>query len=212
MKKAFLFIFLLFIMIGFSQSKVYAKYDTGHSDFEEIKFENKDSLLLINISEQVKHDYMKQVNKGFIGWKVKTMVHSTNATYVGKTIFSRFNNTDQTIDFNYSSSIKNTEETSVVTEGSLSGSVSGKGKALSGGLEAEIRKKIGSVSTITITEESNFKVQIKPGRKVSLVVKGDAKVSNGVAKYYFLGICFKKGSWEIVDVMSEYYELCEEII
>ncbi len=212
MKKTYLMLFLCFIMIGFCQSKVYAKYDTGHSDFEEIKFLDKSALLLIDMSEQIKYDYMSKVNKGFIGWKVKTMIHSSTATYIGKTIFSRYNNTDQPIDFNYSSSIKNTEETSIVTEGSLSGSISGKGKALSGGLEAEIRKKIGSVSTITITEESNFKVQIKPGRKVSLIVKGDAKVSNGVAKYYFLGICFKKGSWEIIDVMSEYYELCEEII
>ncbi len=212
MKKVYLGLFLCFIMIGFTQSKVYAKYDTGHSGFEEIDFKDDSALLLVNITEQTKYDYMTKVGKGFIGWKVKTMLHAASAEYIGKTIFSRYNNTDQTIDFNYSSSIKNTEETSVVTEGSLAGSISGKGKVISGGLEAEIRKKIGNVSTITITEESSFKVQIKPGRKVSLIVKGDAKVSNGVAKYYFLGICFKKGSWEIIDVMSEYYELHEEII
>lgn len=212
MKKTYLFLFLCFIMIGFTQSEVYAKYNTGHSGFEEIDFLDDSAILLVNINEQMKYDYMSKISRGFIGWKVKTMLHSASAEYIGKTIFSRYNNTDQTIDFNYSSSIKNTEETSVVTEGSLTGSISGKGKAISGGLEAEIRKKIGNISTITITEESSFKVQIKPGRKVSLIVKGDAKVSNGVAKYYFLGICFKKGSWEIIDVMSEYYELHEEII
>lgn len=212
MKKIYLMLFLCFLMIGFTQSKVYAKYDTGHSGFEKIEFSDQSAVLLVDMSEQVKHNHMNKVSKGFIGWKIKTMIHSTDAVYVGKTIFSRYNNTDQTIDFNYSSSIKNTEETSVVTEGSLSGSISGKGKALSGGLEAEIRKEIGKVSSITITEESSFKVQIKSGRKVSLIVKGDAKISNGVAKYYFLGICFKKGSWEIIDIKSEYYELCEEII
>ena len=173
---------------------------------------NEGQKLLVNISEKDKHRYMEYVKRGFIGWKIKTMINNSDAEYVGKTIFSRYNNTNQAIDFNYSSSIKNTDQTSINTEGSISGSFSAKGKTLSGGLEGEIRKEIGTLSNITISEETNFKVNIKPGRKVSLIIKGDCKVSNGVAKYFFFGICFKKGSWEIIDVKSEYYELCEEIV
>jgi hypothetical protein len=43
-----------------------------------------------------------------------------------------------------------------------------------------------------------------------LRIVGDAKITNGVSKYYFLGICFKKGAFEIVEVTSTIYELIEE--
>ena len=106
--------------------------------------------------------------------------HCHYVEYVGKTIFAKYNNTNQDIEFNYVSKIENTDESSIVTEGSIGGSLTGKGKNLSAGLEAEIKRKVGNVSTIKITEQSEFDVIIKPRRKVSLIIKGDAKISNGV--------------------------------
>ena len=45
---------------------------------------------------------------------------------------------------------------------------------------------------------------------MTLRIVGDARVSNGVSKYYVFGICMKKGAFEIVEITSTIYELLEE--
>ena len=89
---------------------------------------------------------------------------------------------------------------------------SGKIDSVSIGLDTSIRGEIGMKSTISFEEEVDFTVKIMPNKKVSLLVKGIATLSNGASKYYFLGICTKKNYWEYIDVLSEYYELYEETI
>ena len=59
-------------------------------------------------------------------------------------------------------------------------------------------------------ESTAFNVVVYPGKKVSLLVKGDGELSSGVAKKYFFGIQIKKGTWETIDKLTEYYELYEE--
>lgn len=211
MRKIYLFIFTFFILLGVSQVKSYAS-ETGYSQYKEIVFGDKYMQLLINMSENEKEDALNKIKRKFAGWKYYIVCYPTRGSFVGETIFSRYNNTNQTIDFNYSSTIVKSTESSVKTIGSISASGSAKGKSLSGSLEGQIRKEIGSVKSTKTTEETEFVVKILPGRKVSLITKGKVKVSNGAAKYFLCGICFKKGMWEIVDLVSEYYELCEEVI
>lgn len=211
MKKIYLCIFLIFILLGICQGKVEAS-TTGYSEYKEIKFPDKYMKLLIEMDKGEQNSYLKKIKRKFIGWQFKIINYPIVGTFVGNTIFSRYNNTEQIIDFNYSSSIVKTTESSVKTIGTISASGSAKGKSISGSLEGQIRKEIGEVRTDKITEETEFMVKIMPGRKVSLIIKGNVRVSNGVAKYFLCGICFKKGAWELVDLVSDYYELCEEII
>ena len=49
-----------------------------------------------------------------------------------------------------------------------------------------------------------------PYTKLTLMVRGDCVVSNGVGKYYVFGIPFSKGTWEYIDFVTEYYEFFEE--
>ncbi len=211
MKKFYLFIFCLFLLMGITQVSVSAS-ETGYSAYKEIEFSDKDMHLLIDLTKEERNAYLKKIKKTFAGWRFKIISYPIVGKFIGETIFSRYNNTSQTIDFNYTSSIMKTTESSVKTIGSIGASGSAKGKSISGALEGQIRKEIGEVKSTKLTEETEFTVKIKPGRKISLIIKGNVKVSNGVAKYFFFGICFKKGAWEIVDLVSEYYELCEEII
>ena len=51
-----------------------------------------------------------------------------------------------------------------------------------------------------------------PHTKITLRISGDAYVTSGVSKYYFLGLCLRKGEWERVDVETMYYELVEESV
>lgn len=212
MKKAYLFLFLCFMLMGFSGIIVSAEYNTGHDEYKEINFKYDKNVTLLNrIPTSVLQKELNSIKRKFVGWQVNDLLCAASATYVGKSIFSRYNNTNQTVKFNYASVVENMEENSVVTTGSIGASTSSKNK-INASLELEIRKQIGKVSKHTSTEKVDFNVTIAPKHRISLIVKGDCKVSNGVAKYYFLWICFKKGSWEIIDVMSEYYELYEEVL
>lgn len=211
MKKFYLFIFLIFILLGICQTKVNAS-TTGYSEYKEIKFSDPYMRLLIEIDSSEQNNYLKKIKRKFAGWQFKIIDYPTEGSFIGDTIFSRYNNTDQVINFNYSSSIVKTTESSVKTVGTLGASGSAKGKSISGSLEGQIRREVGSVRSSKTTEETEFMVKIMPGRKVSLIIKGKVRVSNGVAKYFLFGICFKKGAWELVDLVSDYYELCEEII
>ena len=60
------------------------------------------------------------------------------------------------------------------------------------------------------TESGKMSVAIYPGKKVTLKIVGKARVSNGISKKYFFGICIKKGSFEVVDITTAVYELVEE--
>ena len=55
-----------------------------------------------------------------------------------------------------------------------------------------------------------MKVTVYPDKKITLRVVGEGKISMGYSKTHFLWICFKKGAWETVDVVTSYFELVEE--
>lgn len=126
--------------------------------------------------------------------------------------FSRSNNTSQEINFNYNTTSTTKKQFSFNLSGTLAMKTSGKIDDVSASLDKSIRSDIGLKSDISFEEEMDFTIRILPRKKVSLIVKGNATISNGANKYYFLGICTKKGYWEYVDVINEYYELYEEEI
>ena len=63
---------------------------------------------------------------------------------------------------------------------------------------------------VKTTESGSMNIVIQPNKKVTLRIVGDARITNGVSKYYLFGICFKKGAFEIVEIQSTIYELLEE--
>ena len=73
----------------------------------------------------------------------------------------------------------------------------------------KIRNEIGTKSQKTTSETLRTTLVIPAHRKLTVVTKGEAYINSGVACYYFLGIRFKKGAWEYLDVISEYYDYYE---
>lgn len=209
MKKIICFIITILLITGCSY--VSAASETGHSYFKKVFIASEsDARLLINLNLEQKNHFLSQVKRKFIGWSIYTKSKNIPVKYEAHTIFSRSNDTKNPISFEYKSKYENEVETSVNTTGSLTTKISGKIKTVGVNLDNLIRLEIGKNTTISTTEETSFKVTIYPQTRVSLIVKGDARLSNGASKYYFFGICFKKGCWEYIDVASEYYELSEE--
>ncbi len=184
---------------------------TGHSEFTKIDFiYNKDALLLVEMDNKQLSKIMKEVKKKAFGWSTNSNIVNYEVVYEAGSIFSRSNNTSQMINFTYKTSKDTSIQTTINGTSSIALKASGKIDSISIGLENNIRTEIGVKKTVSFEETVDFSVKIMPNKKVSLLIKGLATLSNGASKYYFLGICTKKNYWEYVDIMSEYYELYEE--
>ncbi len=206
--KKFLGLILLFLLIV--PIKVCA---VGHPDFQEIILpKHSFTKLLEDYSEsELKQEY-KLVKRKAFGWSIKQFNDDVKAKFVGNTIFAKANNTDQELSFIYTFEEENFVESSVSVQGDLGIDISGKVKVVSGGLNGKIRKEIGSKNQHTTIETLRTTLIIPPHRKLTVITKGEAYINSGVACYYFLGIRFKKGAWEYIDVISEYYDYYETAI
>ena len=203
----------MFSLVLISFINVDAGTKTGHKEFTKITFlYNKDNYLLIEMNNTQLEEMMKEVKRKAFGWSTYTNVINNEVVYEAGSIFSRSNNTSQPIDFTYSTTASTSKQLTSNLSGTLAMKASGKIDAISLGLDTSIRGEIGIKNNVSFEEEVDFTVKIMPNKKVSLLVKGIATLSNGASKYYFLGICTKKNYWEYIDVMSEYYELYEETI
>lgn len=186
---------------------------TGHAEFTKIDFlYNKDALLLVEMDNAKLNQMMEEVKKKAFGWSTNPNIVNYEVIYEAGSIFSRSNNTTQAINFTYKTSKETSVQKTINGSSSLALKASGKIDSITLGLENNIRAEIGTKKIVSFEEDVSFNVKIMPNKKVSLLVKGLATLSNGASKYYFLGICAKKNYWEYVDIMSEYYELYEETL
>ena len=198
------------MMFLFFPTKVKA---AGHQDFQEIILPNYSFAKLLDeyTNDELYNEY-KKVKKKVFGWSIKQINDDIKVKFVGNTIFSKANNTNQELSFVYTFEEEKFVESSVSVEGDLGIDVSGKVKTVSGGLDGKIRKQIGSKTQNTTLETTRTTLNIPAKRKLTIVTKGEAYLNTGVACYYFLGIRFKKGAWEYIDVISEYYDYYEETL
>ena len=69
------------------------------------------------------------------------------------------------------------------------------------------RRQKKDTESFTRFEETKFKVLVEPNHRIVLQITGECTVTNGVSKHYIFGIVSKKGAWELVEVVTRYYEL-----
>lgn len=189
----------------------YAASSTGHSEFESITIPNGSYCsLLVDMSSSEKKNAINNVKWKFFGWSTYNTYTREPVFYVGKTIFSRANRTNEIIEFDYNMKVGRTITNSVSISGGLSAKVSGKIKALSLGVDFKADADWEKVVKQTEEEKTSFKVKIKPRTRVSLYIKGMAEVTNGGSKYFVFGVPVKKGNFEFIDTLTEFYELYEE--
>lgn len=186
--------------------------NTGHSDIIELGFYDHQfgyKLLSEMSSDELNSAYKKVKSKAF-GWNVKDINSNVDAWYISKIIFSKSNKSNQVYTFTYSTKHSSTNELELSASGTIATKVSGKIKAvtLSGSLDG--KGEITKTTEEYFEEKTNFSVDLMPFTKLTLMVRGDCVVSNGVGKYYVFGIPFSKGTWEYIDFITEYYEFFEE--
>ena len=214
--KKLLKINIIIIMFGLcltSMINVKAGTRTGHEEFQDIVFRYQPKAqLLVQMGSNTLKSIMNKVKRKAFGWSTYTNLVNTEVIYESGRIFSRSNNTKQELKINYLAATSTTKKMNATITGTLALKASGKIDDISATLDSSIRGEIGYSKQTVFDEEFKFDVIVHPGKKVSLVVKGIATLSNGASKYYFLGLCTNKKYWEYIDVLNEYYELYEEDI
>lgn len=206
-----------FLGLGFSFSlmKVNAASsirNTGHSDIIELGFVDYHLgyKLLNQMDDTELNQAYKKVKRKAFGWNTMTINYAVPIWYISDIIFSKSNKTDQTFEFTYNTKYSTTSELELSASGTIATKVSGKIKAISASVNLDLEGEVTKVTKDYYEEKTNFTVVLNPKRKISLLVKGDALVSTGVGKYYLFGISMKKGTWEYIDFVTEYYEFLEE--
>lgn len=211
MKKISFLIFTLIFLILVGTTNVSAS-STGHKDYYEITFPNSGKVkLLVDMTNKEKDNMIKQVKRKAFGWSSYCLIRNEDVICTADTIFSRSNLTKESYEFTYKLVTGNTVETSYSLSGDLGGKVSGKIKTISLALDLSIKGEYAKKQKNTTTETTNFSINIHPNTKVSLVVKVEGLLSNGASKFYLFGIPLKKGTWEYIEPVREYYELREEV-
>jgi hypothetical protein len=206
MKKIFVFIVLL-LLSGMLSMQISAAY--GHDAFTGISLEDDGKLLTEMTSEEIEEGYKAMGKRKFLGWKHHYFLIEGKASYIGEVIFAKSNRTGQPIEVNYVLQEKKYNETSWKISGSISGKIEAKVKKANIGGSAEVEGEKKGLDSFTRFEETKFKVTVEPNHRIVFHVTGDCVITNGVSKQYIFGICFKKGSWEYLDVLTTYYELLE---
>lgn len=210
MKKVFLVFALLLFYIFAICIPTIAYVTTGHEDFSEIMFDDKNEKLLIHRGRDEIQEAYSNLKKGkLFGWRTSYFNINSKAKYVGETIFSRSNRTSKTFEFSY----KINEETFIDKSVKINGSVSAKiafGKKVDVNITPKVDAWYDKTETYLKEEQTSFEFHVLPNTKLTLRVSGDAYITSGVSGFYLFGVCLKKGEWERVEVETMYYELIEE--
>jgi hypothetical protein len=198
----------LWTAIGIQKTQAYST--TGHEGIMAVSFEEEGELLVDMTSAKIEAGYKALGKNRFFGWKYHFFNIKSSATYLGEIIFARSNRTNDRLDIDYQMKETNYSERSIKTTGTLSGQFEGNIKKIDAGLKAGGEIELDRTTSITRVEDTKFSFVVEPNHRITFRVTGDAVVTNGVSKYCFLGITFKKGTWEYVDIITRYYELIEE--
>lgn len=207
--KILLIIFMLF-SVPFVRVSSYEPYTlTGHEQFEEFILPKGKRILLSYSNNEINRKY-KDVPKALFGTEYSYFDKYIPVQYKSTVIFSRSNKTRESYVFTYDLETVKYDSVSVVVKGNINAKSVIKLKKTDITAGGDITISHQTDSYIKTTEAGEMKVTIHPNKKVTLRIVGDARITNGVSKYYFLGICFKKGAFEIVEITSTVYELLEE--
>lgn len=184
----------------------------GHSDLVELEFYNQDAgyKFLYEMSNDALNKAYKKVPKAAFGWSGYAINSYVPCWYISEVIFSKSNNTSSNLTYNYTLKFNETNSKTISRTGSFTGKISGKVKGISLALDSTFKRDVETSVKTYYEEQTKFNVVVPRGKKVSLLVRGDAEVSTCVFKYYLFGIQVKKDTWENLDKITEYYELYEE--
>ncbi|MDD3122722.1 MAG: hypothetical protein PHC62_04280 [Candidatus Izemoplasmatales bacterium] len=208
MKKLLVLLTIALVVFPFHYYVVKAE---EYLTYQEIVLDNDNAKLLKYFTDNEYENYYQEIKKKkFIGWSIGIVNSNEELEFISETKLKIINDGYSTIKHNITLLTKAETKYQISASGSVSVSIKGDIKKFKGGLDADIKASITYTKNVTSSEEYEFNIIVDPETYVSIVTRGKAEVSNGVAKYYLFWIETKKGGWETFTVTTEYYEIIKE--
>lgn len=209
MKKIIILMLLAFLGVFHHQ----ATYANEYLTYQDITFEHTGMILLDSYSNADYKKYYDMIDtKKFWGWRTYEAYKTEEVYFTKDTLWvienEGFSDITETFTFESESSVKKQYNVT----GTLGLEGSGNEMGIKFGLEEELSYSITATTDSSIQQEFTIKIIVDPNTKLFVEIKGEGKVSNGVAKYYRFWRNVKKGGWEVFLVTTEYYSIRKVVI
>lgn len=200
-RKVLIFI-LCITLICMIPVKTYA-----YQDFQEITKVGNGKFIDEFTNDDYEAYYKNFPKYHFLGWKVYYANQNMKVKFISETLFSYYNNGKSAINYQYKSTKKVIDEYHLKATGSLKIKTMKNNKIFGDGLDAAINLEYKTEHQEEQQENYDIKVSIEPGTQLVLYMYGEGKITNGVAKRYFLFFEVDKGGFEIFIVTTHYQRL-----
>ncbi len=209
MKKIVIVLMFVFISSFLAKESNASEYLT----YQEIEFDQNGAKLLEHYSNgEYEKYYGKLTKKKFWGWRTYIRFENEEVSFLKDTLFIIVNEGESPITETFSIKKEEYVKKQYSVTGTLGLDVNASEKCFKLGLEEKLKFSITKTVYTEIEEEFEIKVLVDSMTKLTIEVRGEGKVSNGIAKYYRFFKNVKKGGWEIFVVTTEYYSLNKELI
>ncbi len=209
MRKIFIglmFVFISSLLIQESQAGEYLTY-------QEIEPEQNGAKMLAKYSnDEYEKYYSKLSKKRFWGWRTFTRFNNETVFFVKDTLFVIVNEGESAITQTFTVKSEEYVKKQYSVSGTLGLDVKSSDKGFKLGLEEKLKFNITTTVYKEVQEDFEIKVLVDSMTRLTIEVRGEGEVSNGIAKYYRFFKNVKKGGWEIFVVTTEYYSITKEVI
>ncbi|MGI6771132.1 MAG: hypothetical protein GX546_03635 [Acholeplasmataceae bacterium] len=176
--------------------------------YQEITFENPNHKFLRDYKVEELNEYYPKVSKRlFIGWRTYELTRSARVNFTKTTLTSIRNTGTTPIVLDQQVKTEVTQKYAVSGSGGVETSGSGTIKGFKLGLSKKLNIKADATITISQTESMSTKIQVDPMTQLDIYVKGNGRLTNGVASRYFFWIRTNTGGYEYLNITSIFYRM-----
>jgi len=209
MRKGLMVAIVVFLSIMSSRLVEAAEY----LSYQDSSFEHKGMRYLDDYTQEMYDKYYEKVEKRkFWGWRTYTAYKTEPVNYTKETLYMIHNEGTSAITETFRFETGKTVKKQFNVSGSLALEGSVPIDKFKLGLEQKLDHSITAIVTDTMEEEITIKVNVDPGTRLLVQIKGEGEVSNGVAAYYVFWRRVRLGGWEVFTVTTEYYSIVKEWI
>lgn len=209
MKKMYIITVLTFVLL----LNVRAVHASEYETYQSMEFAVDGPVLLEHYTQKMYDAYYKKIDRRqFWGWKTYTKYETEQVYYIKDTLYVIVNEGTTAIDEKFIFKTVETDKRQYSVSGNINLKASGEAYTIELGFENELDWSIDRTLTQSYTENIEIRVEVDPNTKLTVEMRGEGKISNGVAKYFRFWRSVRKGGWEAFVVTTEYYSLRKEVI
>ncbi len=208
--KHLLVLFLIFAFLnGMWLETAAGEYVT----YQHIRFHRGNRRLLMDFT-QTDYDrlYGQLGGRRFWGWRTVENLTDERVYFTRDTLYAIEN--EGTTPINQNLRFRSTQQSSlqVSASGDISLNVSGDIRRFRSGLDAHVSPEVSVKRERYLEEDVDIRVQVDPQTKLSIEVRGEGRISNGVGRQYRFFKNVRSGGWEVFVLTTEFYSIEKERI